>query len=109
MNRRNLLRTSTLAGAGSLLAPVLAGSAAAVQQYALSNDIVSRIGCPMLAADPDGEQLWPGQSQQLYQALPGPKALVPFTRAEGADLHCERKAPGLRAQRIFDWLDATLA
>jgi len=33
---------------------------------------------------------------------------VTFTAAEGADLHCEPKAPGLRAQRLFDWLDATL-
>ena len=81
----------------------------AVQQYALTNDIVNQITCPMLVADPEGEQFWPGQSQQLYQALPGKKVLVPFTRAEGADLHCEPKAPGLRAQRIFDWLDATLA
>ncbi|MBV9323602.1 MAG: hypothetical protein JO352_07460 [Chloroflexi bacterium] len=81
----------------------------AVQQYALTDELVSQIRCPMLVADPEGEQFWPGQSQQLYQALPGPKALVPFTRAEGADLHCEPKAPGLRAQRIFDWLDATLA
>ena len=65
--------------------------------------------CPMLVADPEGEQFWPGQSQQLYQALPGAKTLVSFTRAEGADLHCEPKAPGLRAQRMFDWLDDTLA
>ncbi|MBV9543255.1 MAG: prolyl oligopeptidase family serine peptidase, partial [Chloroflexi bacterium] len=81
----------------------------AVKQYALTNDIVDQIRCPMLIASPEGEQFWPGQSEQLYQALPGPKTLVAFTRAEGADLHCEPKAPGLRAQRIFDWLDATLA
>lgn len=36
------------------------------------------------------------------------KALVHFTRAEGADFHCEPLAPGLRAQRVFDWLDTTL-
>ncbi|MBV9175313.1 MAG: hypothetical protein JOZ81_35095 [Chloroflexi bacterium] len=81
----------------------------AVKQYALTNDIVDQIRCPMLIASPEGEQFWPGQSEQLYQALPGPKTVVAFTRAEGADLHCEPKAPGLRAQRIFDWLDATLA
>jgi hypothetical protein len=81
----------------------------AVKQYALTEAIAGQIGCPMLIADPEGEQFWPGQSEQLYQALPGPKALVRFTRAEGADLHCEPKAPGLRAQRVFDWLDATFA
>ena len=63
----------------------------------------------MLICDPDDEAFWPGQSQQLYDALSGPKTLVKFTAAEGADLHCEPKAPGLRAQRIFDWLDDTLS
>jgi hypothetical protein len=82
---------------------------AAVQHYALSTQLASQIRCPMLVADPEGEQFWTGQSQQLYQALGGSNELVPFTRAEGADLHCEPKAPGLRAQRIFDWLDRTLA
>ena len=80
----------------------------AVQQYRLDG-VAQRIRCPLLITDPEGESFWPGQSQQLYDALPGPKALVRFTAAEGADLHCEPKAPGLRAQRIFDWLDATLA
>ncbi|HZS01572.1 MAG TPA: hypothetical protein VFE37_22840 [Chloroflexota bacterium] len=79
----------------------------ATRQYRLEG-VAQRIRCPMLITDPEGESFWPGQSRQLYDALPGPKALVEFTAAEGADLHCEPKAPGLRAQRIFDWLDATL-
>jgi hypothetical protein len=79
----------------------------AVQEYRLAS-VVDRIRCPMFIADPEGEHFWPGQSQQLYDALRSPKVLVPFTAAEGADLHCEPKNPGLRAQRMFDWLDATL-
>ena len=78
-----------------------------VQQYNI-RPVVDRIRCPMLITDPEGEQFWPGQSQQLYDLLPGPKALVKFTAAEGADLHCEPKSPSLRAQRMFDWLDPTL-
>jgi hypothetical protein len=70
--------------------------------------VVDQIRCPMLIADPEGEQFWPGQSQELYDLLSGPKTLVRFTAAEGADLHCEPKALGLRAQRFFDWLDDTL-
>jgi len=70
--------------------------------------VIHQIRCPMLIADPEGEQFWPGQSQHLYDALPGPKTLVPFTAAEGADLHVEPKALGLRAQRFFDWLDEEL-
>jgi hypothetical protein len=62
----------------------------------------------MLITDPDGEQFWPGQSRRVCDGLQSPKALVRFTVAEGADRHCEPLAPGLRAQRIIDWLDATL-
>jgi hypothetical protein len=62
----------------------------------------------MMVTDPEGEQFWPGQSQRLYDALPGPKVLVPFTKAEGADMHCEPMARSLLEQRMFDWLDETL-
>jgi pimeloyl-ACP methyl ester carboxylesterase len=79
----------------------------AVQQYKLA-DVADRIRCPVLLTDPEGEQFWPGQSQQLYAALQAPKTLLKFTASEGADLHCEPKALGLRAERIFDWLDQTL-
>jgi hypothetical protein len=79
----------------------------AYARYALTDELAKQIACPLLIADPEGEQCWPGQSKKLYAALPGHKPLVPFTRAEGADLHCEPKAPGLRAQRVFDWLDVT--
>lgn len=76
--------------------------------YTLTKEVIGQIRCPMAIADPEGEQFWPGQSQQLYDALTSPKELVKFTAAEGADLHCEPKALGLRAERFFNWLDATL-
>lgn len=34
---------------------------------------------------------------------------MPFTTAEGADLHCGPNALGLRDLRILDWLHKTLA
>ena len=58
--------------------------------------------------DPDGEQFWPGQSEALYDALPGRKELVRFTAYEGADGHCEPLARTLLEQRMFDWLDEVL-
>ncbi len=67
-------------------------------------DVVGQIRTPLLVADPEGESFWPGQSRELYDALTGPKEMVRFTAAEGADLHCEPKALGLRSQRFFDWL-----
>jgi len=87
--------------------PTLFDTLQAARQYTLAG-VAERIRCPLLITDPDDETFWPGQSQQLYDALPGPRELVRFTAAEGGDLHCEPKTPALRAQRIFDWLDATL-
>jgi alpha-beta hydrolase superfamily lysophospholipase len=76
--------------------------------FKLEPEVISRIRCPALITDPENEQFWPGQSQQLYDALECPKQLVRFTAAEGADAHCEPKAPALRNQRVLDWLDETL-
>ena len=78
-----------------------------MREYHL-RDVAGLIECPLLIADPENEQFWPGQSQQLHDALSGPKELVRFTVAEGAGGHCEPAALGLRDQRVFDWLDQTL-
>ena len=75
--------------------------------YRLDPDTVGSIACPMLITDPEGEQFWPGQSQQLYEMLPGKKDIVRFTAAEGAGLHCQPMGRSLTDQRVFDWLDAT--
>jgi dienelactone hydrolase len=71
--------------------------------------VADKIACPTLLCDPEAEQFWPGQAKTLYGALTCPKELASFTAAEGASLHCEPLATGLRSQRVFDWLDATLA
>jgi hypothetical protein len=78
-----------------------------VMTYKLGDE-VKNITTPVLITSPEGEQFWPGQSQQLYDRLPGKKTLVEFTAAEGADRHCEPLAPALRNARIFDWLDGYL-
>jgi hypothetical protein len=62
----------------------------------------------MLITEPENEGFWPGQSRRLYDALTCPKTLVPFSKAEGADLHCEPKAYGLRDLHVFNWLDAVM-
>lgn len=80
----------------------------AVQAYNLT-DVAGQITCPMLITDPDNESFWPGQAERLYDLITAPKTLVRFTVEEGADLHCEPKALGLRELRVFDWLDETLA
>ncbi len=81
----------------------------AVSRYRLDDDLIGRIRTPLLVTDPEGEQFWPGQSQRLYDALPGEKELVKFTAAEGADRHCQPMGRALTEQRMFDWLDERLA
>jgi dienelactone hydrolase len=81
----------------------------AVGTYRLDPDEIGTITTPLLVTDPEGEQFWPGQSKRLYDALPGTKQLVSFTAAEGADRHCEPMGRSLLEQRVFDWLDETLA
>jgi len=71
-------------------------------------DVAGKIECPMLITAPANEAFWPGQSQRLYDLLKGPKTLVPFSASDGADLHCEPAAAGLRDLRVFNWLDKTL-
>ena len=78
---------------------------AAARAYALTDDVIGQITCPVLVTDPDNEQFWPGQSRQLYDKLPAGKTLIRFTEKEGADSHCEPAANGIRGERIFDWLD----
>jgi hypothetical protein len=58
----------------------------------------------LLITDPEGEQFWPGQSQQLYDRLPGPKEIIHFRSAEGAGRHCEPLASAQRDNQILDWL-----
>jgi hypothetical protein len=79
----------------------------AARRYTLA-EVAGRITTPLMIADPEGEQFWPGQSQQLSQHLSGVRELVSFTASEGADRHCEPMARSLFEQRMFDWLDRTL-
>ena len=79
----------------------------AVLEYNLRG-VADRITCPLLITEPVNEIYWPGQSQQLYDLLKSPKALVHFSESDGADLHCEPKGTGLRDLHVFNWLDQTL-
>ena len=80
----------------------------AVRDYNLT-EVAARIRCPMLIADPESEQFFPGQARKLYDALQCPKQIVHFTRDQGADQHCEVAAPGYRDYCIYNLLDETLA
>jgi hypothetical protein len=80
----------------------------AVSRYTVA-DVAGRITTPLFITDPEGEQFWPGQAEQLAALTPGVSTLVRFTAAEGASGHCEPLARGLVVQRMYDWLDERLA
>jgi hypothetical protein len=78
-----------------------------VEQFRLG-DVAKQITAPIMITDPEGEQFWAGQSKELFDAVPGTKVIVPFTKAEGADMHIEPMGRSLLEQRMYDWLDDTL-
>lgn len=73
-----------------------------------ARDVIGQIECPMFVADPEDEQFWPGQAQEVYDALKSPKTIVKFKAEEGANWHCEPKGRSLYDQRMFDWLATVL-
>jgi dienelactone hydrolase len=75
------------------------------REQTLDAPTAAQIQCPTLVLDPEGEQFWPGQSQQLYDALTCEKQIAHFTKGEGADWHCEPAAQSLRDEVVFDFLE----
>ncbi|MCS5732975.1 alpha/beta hydrolase family protein [Herbiconiux daphne] len=71
-------------------------------------DVVQQISTPLLITSPDDEQFWPGQSQQLFDALPGEKVLARFTREQGANFHCQPLGRQLTEARMFGFFDEQL-
>ncbi|MFN3601513.1 MAG: alpha/beta hydrolase family protein [Dietzia sp.] len=80
-----------------------------VHRYSLTSDETARISTPLLVTDPENEQFWPGQSEQLAGRAGGPTDLERFTAAEGANFHCQPLARQLTDARMFGWLDSVLA
>ncbi len=79
----------------------------AMLQYRLTPEDAAMIQTPLLVTDPEDEQFWPGQAEQLAAMVSG-STLVRFTAAEGANFHCEPMARQLVDQRMYDWLDGIL-
>ncbi len=72
-------------------------------------DVVAQITTPMLVTDPDDEDFWPGQSKELFDALPGEKELAPYSRDDGANHHCEPLARSVVGLRMMDFFAGHLA
>jgi alpha-beta hydrolase superfamily lysophospholipase len=70
--------------------------------------VASKITCPTLVCEAEGDQFFAGQPQMLYDALTCPKTLMRFTAEDGAEEHCQYGALLLFNHRVFEWLDTTL-
>ncbi len=66
------------------------------------------IRCPSFVADNETDHVSTGQGQLLYDAMTCAKSFRRFTRAEGAEGHCEGMASIVFWTAAFDWLDSTL-
>ncbi len=71
-------------------------------------DSADKIRCAMLVVDSEGDKALPGQARQLYDALRCPKNFMVFTKAEGAEEHCQMGAVMISGERILDWLEDTM-
>lgn len=73
------------------------------------SDVAADIACPTLLTMNDGDPA-SADARVLFDALTVErKELISFTAAEGAAGHCEGAGRRLYHQRVYDWLDTTLA
>lgn len=68
-------------------------------------DQAAAITCPSLVTDNETDLVSTQQGRQLYDAMTCPKTFRRFTRAEGAEGHCEAMAPVVFWTPAFNWLD----
>ncbi len=78
-----------------------------LQAYTLVG-IADQIQCPLLICAAENDSVG-RTAKALYDAIEAPKEYILFANADGAGEHDEVGAAALFAQRVFDWLDTTLA
>ena len=99
----------------ALLAPRMAThGCASVRAYFLdviryeNADSAPRITCPAFVTDNESDPVSTGQGRLLFDHLTCPKEFRLFTKAEGAEGHCEGLAPVVFWDAAFNWLDSQL-
>jgi Alpha/beta hydrolase family len=74
-----------------------------------NEDTAATITCPTFVTDNETDTVSTGQGKALFDRLTCPKEFRLFTKAEGAEGHCEGMAPVVFWTAAFDWLDDLLA
>jgi pimeloyl-ACP methyl ester carboxylesterase len=71
-------------------------------------DTATKVNCPTFVTDTETDEVSPGQGKVLFDHLTCPKEFRLFTKAEGAEGHCEGMAPIVFWDAAFNWLDSQL-
>ena len=71
-------------------------------------ETVTRITCPTFVTDNETDVVSTGQGKVLYDHLTCPKEFRLFTKAEGAEGHCEGMASTIFWDAAYNWLDTLL-
>jgi dienelactone hydrolase len=69
---------------------------------------INQVTCPTFVTDNETDVVSTGQGKMLYDRLVCPKQFRLFTKAEGAEGHCEGMAPTVFWDAAFNWLDTLL-
>ena len=108
-----MIRLRRRAGLKALLAPrMVTHGVSTVRAYCAdllrytNADSITQVTCPSYVTDNEADIVSTGQGKQLLDQLTCPKDFRLFTRAEGAEGHCEGMAPIVFWTAAFDWLDA---
>jgi pimeloyl-ACP methyl ester carboxylesterase len=72
-------------------------------------DTITQVTCPTFVTDNETDEVSTGQGKILSDHLTGPKEFRLFTKAEGAEGHCEAMAPVVFWDAAFNWLDTLLS
>jgi pimeloyl-ACP methyl ester carboxylesterase len=72
-------------------------------------DTVSQVSCPTFVTDNATDEVSSGQGKVLFDHLACTKQFRLFTKAEGAEGHCEGMAPIVFWDAAYDWLDDLLS
>lgn len=72
--------------------------------------LASQISCHTLViGNENDKKAWREQAKILYDALNCPKEYMYFTNEEGAGAHCQAGCRSYANDRIFNWIEKTLA
>ena len=107
MKRSTGLRWAVTQGLWSFNAESITDMLEKAKAYTMDG-VIEQIKCPCLVMEAEADMFFPGQPQQVYDALKAPKTLAKFSALDGAENHCQSGALAYKDEVVFNWLDEIL-